>query len=115
FVLLMPIPVVPVRLIVAIQAPVGPVHVAGSATIPTVIWTTGSAASHRVFAARCRTILRQRQRSPTRQQRGHNRERLQGCQVRTRSTHNAYSPTPAMKTERESVFLTQIIGWFPFS
>src|SRR5215472_3562349 len=69
----MPIPVVP--LIVAIQAPVGPVHVAGSATIPTVIWTTGSAASHRVFAARCRTILRQRQRSPTRQQRGHNREK----------------------------------------
>jgi hypothetical protein len=44
-----------------------PVAVAVEAVIGTT--TTGSAASHRVFAARSRTILRYRERNPTNEQR----------------------------------------------
>ena len=71
----MPVPVV-------IQMPVA---VAVEAVIGTT--ATRSAASHRVFAARRETILRYRQRRSTREQRGHNRESLQGGHDRPPKTH----------------------------
>jgi hypothetical protein len=58
-ILVMPIPMV--RPIIVIEMPVMVVAIA--------IGTTGSAASHRVFAARWETILRHRQRSATDEQR----------------------------------------------
>ena len=69
FAICLVMPVVPVRPIVAIQVPVGPVPVAvaGSATVPAPT-TTGSTASHRVFATRRGTVLRYREGNSTRQQ-----------------------------------------------
>ena len=43
--------------------------------------TTGSAAGHRVFAARSRTILRHRQRNPTDEQRGDDRKTFLGLSL----------------------------------
>ena len=65
----MPVPVV-------IQMPVA---VAVEAAIGTT--TTGSAAGHRVFAARSRTILRHRQRNPTDEQRGDDRKTFLGLSL----------------------------------
>src|SRR5262249_47516386 len=87
--LVTPVPVAPVRPIVAIQGPVGRVSEAvaipedGSTTIPpppipaSTPPATISAASHRPLAARRRTVLRHRQRSSTRDECGNDRKGFQ--------------------------------------
>jgi hypothetical protein len=75
--LVMPIPVVPVRPMVAIQVPVVPVSVAVAVTVA----ATGSTASHRVFATRSGTVLRYREGTSTRQQYCHHHDAFEDGHV----------------------------------
>src|SRR6516162_9572850 len=105
----MPIPVVAVMRIVGIQVPIA---VDGCTTIPPAAnpTTAISAASYRRLAARRGTVLRYRQRSSTREQRGYNRESLQGGHhVRTPKTLTPIlTQTRRCENASQDLFLIQI-------
>jgi hypothetical protein len=88
----MPIPVVPVRPIVAVQVSVVPVSVAGA--------TTGSAASHRVFATRSGTVLGYREGNSTRQQYCRHQDAFEDGHVAS-PTRRRTHPTGARRTPME--------------
>jgi hypothetical protein len=88
----MPIPVVPVRPMVAIQARVVPV--------PVTVAATGSTASHRVFATRSGTVLRYREGTSTRQQYYRHHDAFQDGHVAS-PTRRRTHPTAPRRTPME--------------
>jgi hypothetical protein len=68
---------------------------------------------NRPLIASRKTVLRHRQRNSTHKERSHQALSPSGWSSPKRL--RLHSPTRAMKTERKSFFLTQIIGWLPFS